>query len=202
MRRSVRDSYLDCCSSKRGSGSLVSRACAPVAGTALQHRRRRRPSPPGARQAHQSVGRQQDPHRRARRLGPSLGPRHPLPRLPRRDPPHHLHNQQRREPAHASPQDDQDTRTLSQRRRSAPTDLARDHARQNDVAPALAIDGSASGTRRQPETTMCRRNGRLGHRRRGPPLAQPLQPDTTPQLNSETNPESAAFTTSVAGASS
>src|SRR6266545_1728232 len=106
------------------------------------HRRRRRRRPQGARRAQQRLGEQQDPHRSTRRLGASLGPCHPLPRLPRRDPPHHLHDQQRREPAHAGPQDDQDTRPLPQRRRCAAADLARDHARQDDVAHLLQLDAS------------------------------------------------------------
>jgi Transposase, Mutator family len=68
------------------------------------HRRRSRPSPPATRRTHDSLGRQQeDPHRRTPSLGTRLGPGHPLPRLPRRDPAHLLHDQHRRELAHADP---------------------------------------------------------------------------------------------------
>jgi putative transposase len=136
------------CATSPGRNEKLRRRAAPHL-----HRRRRRPSPPGARRAQPSLGEQQDPHRRARRLGPSLGARHSLPRFPRGDPADHLHDQQRREPAHAGPQNDQDPRTLPQRRRSAPTDLARDHARQNDLANLLqpdASDGSPTHPLRRP----------------------------------------------------
>src|SRR6266540_6022014 len=54
----------------------------------------------------------------------------------------HTRYQHRREPAHAGTQDDQDQRTLPQRRRRAPTDLARDHARQDNLANLLQLDAS------------------------------------------------------------
>ena len=87
----------------------------------------------------------QDAHSGARRLGACLGTRDPLPRFPRGDPPDHLHHQQRREPAHADPQDDQDTRTLPQRRRRTQTDLARDPTRKNDMANLLQLDERNGG---------------------------------------------------------
>src|SRR6266545_826804 len=54
----------------------------------------------------------------------------------------HTRYQHRRELAHAGPQDDQNARTLPQRRRSTPTDLARDHARQDELANLLQLDAS------------------------------------------------------------
>src|SRR5207247_2380619 len=71
------------------------------------HRRRRRRRPAGPRRAHDRLGGEQDPHRRPRGLGTSLGAADPLPRLPRGDPPHRLHHQHRREPAHADQKDAQ-----------------------------------------------------------------------------------------------
>jgi len=88
-----------------------------------------RPPTPTARRlcstSRRSVVRQQDPHRGAPGLG-RLGTGDLVPRLPRGDPPHRLHDEHRREPAHADPQDDQHERPLPQRRRRDPIDLARD----------------------------------------------------------------------------
>jgi putative transposase len=97
-----------------------------------------------------------------------------LPRFPRGDPADHLHDQQRREPAHAGPQDDQDQRTLPQRGRRAPTDLARDHARQNDLANLLqldASDGSPTHPLRRPHPRQHLTTHRYTEKRAGSPRA-------------------------------
>src|SRR6266540_3129118 len=65
----------------------------------------------------------------------------------------HTRYQHRREPAHADPQDDQDQRTLPQRRRRAAADLARDTARQDELANLLQLDernGSPTHPLRRP----------------------------------------------------
>ena len=82
-----------------------------------------------------------------------LGPHDPVPRVPGRDPPYRLHHKHRREPPHADPQNDQNTRTLPQRRRRTPPDLALDQTRQNNMAQLQQLDtsnGSATHPLRRP----------------------------------------------------
>ena len=72
--------------------------------------------------------------------------------FPDGDPPCCLHDKHRREPAHADPQDDQDPRPLPQRRRRPPADLARDHARQNQLAHLLQLDQAMASCASTSET--------------------------------------------------
>src|SRR6266540_2238206 len=71
----------------------------------------------------------------------------------------HMRYQHRREPAHADPKDDQNTRPLPQRRRRTQTDLARDPTRQELMEDLLQLD---------------ERNGRAAHPLRRPHPRQHL----------------------------
>src|SRR6266540_3056185 len=85
----------------------------------------------------------------------------------------HTRYQHRREPAHADPQDDQDQRTLPQRRRRAAADLARDTARQDELANLLQLDernGSPTHPLRRPRPRQHLTTHRYTEKRAGSPL--------------------------------